>query len=78
MHETNVTLREFPAQASSDLAHYALVANALSRIPVLLLAWQRRASQRAHLRDLDPHFLEDVGMSPTDRDREAQKPFWKR
>lgn len=41
-----------------------------------LLIWQERASTRARLRDLDAHFLQDVGLSREQARNEARKPFW--
>lgn len=46
-----------------------------------LLARLRHLRQRHHsrrqLRCLDPHLLEDIGISRADALREADKPFWK-
>lgn len=35
----------------------------------------RRATRRALLR-LDPHLLQDIGLSPRDAAEETAKPFW--
>lgn len=48
------------------------------RIFQTAMEWQRRASERAHLRELETCFLDDVGITPEQRDREVEKPFWKR
>ena len=42
------------------------------------MTWRQRAHDRTQLRDLEPHHLDDIGMSPARRDREARKPFWVR
>ena len=75
MHETNITVRTFRVHARPGRL---ALCDILSRIPSLLMQWQRRSSERTHLRDLDAYLLDDVGMSRTDRDREARKPFWRR
>lgn len=38
-------------------------------------ALRRRASRRV-LASLDAHMLKDIGISPADAAREANKPFW--
>jgi uncharacterized protein YjiS (DUF1127 family) len=43
----------------------------------LLLEWQDRAAQRAHLAALDDHALRDVGLSRADVQMEVDKPFWR-
>ncbi|PMR70146.1 DUF1127 domain-containing protein [Halomonas heilongjiangensis] len=37
---------------------------------------QRRRSRR-RLAQLDPHLLDDIGISRATAEREARKPFWK-
>ncbi|MFN3662902.1 DUF1127 domain-containing protein [Yoonia sp.] len=34
------------------------------------------ARQRRDLRDLDPHLLDDIGITRQDALREAEKPLW--
>tara|TARA_R110002110_G_scaffold245631_1_gene462115 strand:- start:131 stop:376 length:246 start_codon:yes stop_codon:yes gene_type:complete len=41
-----------------------------------LMMWHQRAATRAHLRNLEPQFLQDVGLSPKEAHKEARKPFW--
>ena len=43
----------------------------------LLMTWQERAAARRHLSGLDNRLLADVGLSPADVAREAEKPFWR-
>ena len=42
-----------------------------------LLTWLDRARQRRHLRTLSDHMLRDIGLSRTDVESEAGKPFWR-
>ena len=46
------------------------------RIAGTLYQWQRRASERHHLRQIDDHMLKDIGLSRADVEGEAGKPFW--
>jgi len=36
-----------------------------------------RSRQRRAMRDLDGHMLRDIGLSASDVEREASKPFWR-
>ncbi len=47
------------------------------RIADALYEWQRRASERHHLRQLSDHMLKDIGLSRFDVERMAGKPFWR-
>ena len=42
-----------------------------------LLVWQRRHRDRMHLMSLDDRLLRDIGISYSDVDHEASKPFWR-
>lgn len=55
--------RPAPRRSSASLLH---------RIASLLTL--RR--QRARLRDLPPHMLRDIGLSPEEAQAEADRPFW--
>lgn len=52
--------------------------NALGRVLTTLRLWWERHTQREHLRLLDDHLLNDIGMTPGDALRESQKAFWER
>ena len=39
--------------------------------------WHQRARQRRQLVALDDRLYRDIGVSPLDAYREAQKPFWR-
>ncbi len=43
-----------------------------------MLVWQRRANHRRLLAAMDDRQLADIGVSRSDANREAAKPFWKR
>ena len=45
-------------------------------IAAVLYEWQRRASERRHLRELNDHMFKDIGLSRADVEGEAGKPFW--
>ncbi len=41
-----------------------------------VLRWNRVARERRRLLHLDPHMLQDIGLSPEEAYREATRPFW--
>lgn len=46
----------------------------------IIRMWMQRARQRqalAHLAELGPHLLRDIGVSYEEARREAEKPFWR-
>lgn len=62
-------------------SRWRAVARALSLelldLGTLLLVWQTRWLQRAHLDRLGDHMLKDLGISRADAWREVRKPFWR-
>ena len=42
----------------------------------LCLLWHGRWKQRLDLAELNAHLLQDIGVTPRDAFREADKPFW--
>ena len=48
-----------------------------SRLLATLLLWQERAAQRRALLALEPHELEDIGVTRAEALSEAAKPFWR-
>ena len=44
----------------------------------LAYGWRDRSRQRRTLMRLDDHLLHDIGLSRSDVEREASKPFWRR
>jgi uncharacterized protein YjiS (DUF1127 family) len=43
----------------------------------LAYGWRDRSRQRRTLMRLDDHLLHDIGLSRSDVEREAAKPFWR-
>lgn len=62
-----------PAQleASSPRTHWYL------RLFATLAQWQRNARTRHQLAQLDARALADVGISPSERYQELERPFWR-
>ncbi|HAM48359.1 MAG TPA: DUF1127 domain-containing protein [Alphaproteobacteria bacterium] len=40
--------------------------------------WRHRVLYRQHLRGLDDHLLDDLGLTRAEAEREAARPFWQR
>lgn len=49
----------------------------LVRLTAALEAWTERRRQRLTLQGLSDHALKDIGLSRSDAEREARKPFWR-
>lgn len=62
--------------AAADAAVMA-VNRALWALDAVLGVWRHRHVTRQELRDLPPHMLRDIGLTPDDARREADKPFWR-
>lgn len=43
----------------------------------LLLLWAERSRARRSLREMGPERLMDIGVTPTEAQREARKPMWR-
>jgi len=43
----------------------------------LIRLWRRRVHERRQLAQLDLHLLRDIGVTLSDAQREAEKPFWR-
>jgi uncharacterized protein YjiS (DUF1127 family) len=74
----------FPAVAihstpslGGDLGLLGSVARAPSTVFGTLLVWQMRANQRTRLAEMESHRLEDMGITSSEAQREAAKPFWR-
>lgn len=69
---------QVPASASlSAHAVAAAPARLLRGAVETLLAWQHRAAERQQLAALSDYDLKDVGLTRSDAQMEAQKPFWR-
>jgi uncharacterized protein YjiS (DUF1127 family) len=53
------------------------LAPGLATLRALLRRWHRRRATRAHLNDLAPHLLADIGLDERARARECARPFWR-
>ena len=40
--------------------------------------WRHRMLYRQHLRGLEDHLLDDLGLTRAEAEREAARPFWQR
>jgi uncharacterized protein YjiS (DUF1127 family) len=45
---------------------------------MIIALWLRRIATRRHLRALETHRLDDIGLSEADRRRECAKWFWQK
>ena len=48
----------------------------LPRVFAKIGFWRNRSKQRAYLKNLDDHLLEDIGLSRKQVNDEAKKTFW--
>ena len=62
---------------SLDKIAFPYIGATASRVWSMLVTWQTRASQRAHLSELPDHLLRDMAMTRAEANAEAGKPFWK-
>lgn len=69
---------EIPARCTTSLPSSGSLKITLMAIASTAMRWRHRARSRAHLRELEAHLLDDIGMLPEQRDCEAHKPFWVR
>jgi len=61
----------------NDHARLPSGAHVLIAMAVMVTKWDRHRSTRKALHGLEPHLLEDVGLTRDAADNEARKPFWK-
>lgn len=52
------------------------IGSAMHSLLSLFSVWQRRASERKQLGQLDEHMLEDIGLEKFQIAQELEKPFW--
>lgn len=46
------------------------------KLVVIMVKWSERARTRTELCRLEPHVLEDIGITQAQAKQEAEKPFW--
>ena len=49
----------------------------VSAVGQLFTIWRRRAQERRELANLDHRTIRDLGLSPSEIQFEANKPFWR-
>jgi uncharacterized protein YjiS (DUF1127 family) len=64
-------------RASVNSATLISPLKAVMSLYYLLVIWNSRWQERQHLRDLDEHILQDIGLSCDEVWQEARKPFWR-
>ena len=73
----SIASRQPAASFGGDLDLVAQLARAPSAVFGTLLVWQMRANQRTRLAEMESHRLEDMGITSSEAQREARKPFWR-
>ena len=58
-------------------AGIALLAADVTELVGLFVIWQKRASSRRALAEMDFHLLSDIGLTREQAIQESGKPFWK-
>ncbi len=65
------------ANISLHLPSQAPLAGTITALGQTFATWRERAKQRRELTNLDYRTMRDLGISPTDVQFEANKPFWR-
>ena len=65
------------ANISLHYSSQASMAGTFTAFGQVLATWRERARQRRELANLDYRTMRDLGISPTDVQFEANKPFWR-
>lgn len=65
------------ANISVHHSSQAPLAGTFTAFGQILATWRERARQRRELANLDYRTMRDLGISPTDVQFEANKPFWR-
>ncbi|MEM6385341.1 MAG: DUF1127 domain-containing protein [Pseudomonadota bacterium] len=60
-------LQRRPLTPAATLAVYAAV---------IFVIWSDRRRSRKDLKSLDDHLLNDIGVTPSEAYKEAERPFW--
>lgn len=75
MNNTNVSV-QIVGSADSDTQPYLSLGFTIERLKSTIQLWSNRRSTRQHLRELEIHLLDDIGVSPTEKNSEIAKFFW--
>jgi uncharacterized protein YjiS (DUF1127 family) len=65
------------ADISLHYSSKAPLAGTYTAFSQILATWRRRARERRELASLDARSLRDLGLSASDVNFEANKPFWR-
>jgi uncharacterized protein YjiS (DUF1127 family) len=77
MARTNRLAAHRPNACRNARSLVATSLNLLHRLVEHYAAYAERRQQRRALSRLDHRLLDDIGLTPSDAMREADKPFWK-
>jgi uncharacterized protein YjiS (DUF1127 family) len=69
--------RTMAVHTAAQLGKCQLQQSWLIRLADLVIDWAERARERRFLAELDDRALHDIGLSRSDAEREAAKPFWR-
>ena len=61
----------------SGATRLPLIAVLALRFAAVVTYWDHLYRSRTTLKDLDPHLLRDIGLTPEQAAQEWQKPFWR-
>ena len=73
----NVNCTEFRPTVAIPSRHRGSWLDLLAAGFGIVLTWQERAAQRAHLAAIDDHLLKDMGLTRAEAMKESRKPFWR-
>ncbi|MDP1839390.1 MAG: DUF1127 domain-containing protein [Reyranella sp.] len=65
------------ADISLHYSSKAPLAGTYTAFSQILATWRRRAKERRELANLDHRAIRDLGLSPSEIQFEANKPFWR-
>jgi uncharacterized protein YjiS (DUF1127 family) len=65
------------ADISLHYSSKAPLAGTFTAFNQILATWRRRAQDRRELANLDHRAIRDIGLSPSEIQFEANKPFWR-
>jgi uncharacterized protein YjiS (DUF1127 family) len=71
------TIQPMQIAVLTNQSHVPVLAGLALRFAVMVTTWDLRRRTRAHLRDLPPNLLPDIGLDDPTARAEASKPFWR-